>query len=129
MSPVKGPLVRPHPVVTESREVAVRVLGAAAVLAVACYAAHSMLGFRGRGLDGLCENWVFNALFFAGAALCLFRAVWCSYERGAWLAMGVGLGCWALGEVLVTLDPGQVTAGSFPSTPDFLCSRSIPRRS
>ncbi len=119
-SAVKGPLVRPHPVVTESRELVVRVLGAASVLAVGCYAAHSMLGLGGRSLDGLFENWVFNALFFAGAALCLLRAAWCSYERGAWIAMGLGLGCWALGEVLFTLDPGQVTAGSFPSTPDFL---------
>jgi two-component system cell cycle response regulator len=116
----RGPFVRPQPVVTEPRELVVRVLGAAAVLGVCCYAAHSMLGLGGRSLDGLFGNWVFNALFFAGAALCLLRALWCSCERGAWIAMGLGLGCWALGEVLFTLDPGQVTAGSFPGTPDFL---------
>ncbi len=116
----EGLVVRPQPVVTESRELVVRVLSAVAVLALCCYAAHSMLGLGGRSLDGLFENWVFNALFFAGAALCLLRAVWCSHERGAWIAMGVGLGCWALGEVLFTLDPGLVTADSFPSTPDFL---------
>jgi two-component system cell cycle response regulator len=119
-SVARGPLVRPQPVVTKSRELMVRVLGAAAVLAVCCYAAHSMLGLGGRSLDRLFENWVFNALFFAGAALCLLRAAWCGYERVAWIAMGVGLGCWALGDVLFTFDPGLVTAGSFPSTPDFL---------
>jgi two-component system, cell cycle response regulator len=112
--------VRPQPVVTESRELVVRVLSAAGVLGVCGYAAHSMLGLGGRTLDGLFENWVFDALFFVGAALCLLRALWCSYERSAWIAMGLGLGCWALGEVLFTLDPGQVYAGSFPSTPDFL---------
>jgi two-component system, cell cycle response regulator len=116
----RGAFVRAQPVVTESRELVVRVLCTAAVLAVCGYAAHSILGLGGRTLDRLFENWVFNALFFAGAALCLLRALWCSYERGAWIAMGLGLGCWALGEVLFTLDPGQVTAGSFPSTPDFL---------
>ena len=29
-------------------------------------------------------------------------------------------GCWALGEIVFTLDPGQVTAGSFPSASDYL---------
>jgi hypothetical protein len=33
--------------------------------------------------------------------------------------MGVGLGCWAAGEVVYTLDPGQF-AGGFPATSDFL---------
>ena len=119
-SVARGLFVRPQPVVTKSRELVVRVLGAAAVLAVCGYAAHSTLGLGGRSLNGLFENWVFNALFFAGAALCLLRAVWCAYERVAWIVMGMGLGCWALGDVLFTLDPGLVTAGSFPGTPDFL---------
>jgi two-component system cell cycle response regulator len=112
--------MRPQPVVTESRELVVRVLRAVAVLGLCCYAAHSVLGLGGRSLNALFENWVFNALFFVGTALCLLRALWCSYERRAWIAMGLGLGCWAVGEVLFTLDPGQITAGSFPGTPDFL---------
>jgi two-component system, cell cycle response regulator len=111
---------RPQPVVTESRELVVRVLSAVAVLGVCCYAAHSVLGLGGRSLNALFEHWVFNALFFFGAALCLLRAAWCSHERAAWIAIGLGLGCWALGEVLFTLDPGLITAGSFPGTPDYL---------
>ena len=34
--------------------------------------------------------------------------------------MGVGLGCWALGEVLHTLDPSQVTTGTSPGASDYL---------
>ncbi len=52
--------------------------------------------------------------------LCASRAHGCtSAERGAWCSLGVGLFCWAIGEVIFTLDQSQVTAGPFPSTSDF----------
>jgi two-component system cell cycle response regulator len=98
-------------------------LAAARWLAVAgllAYSAHSLLGACGHGLDGFFENWVFNALLCAGATMCLARAVCSPLERPAWAALGVGLGCWALGEILYTIDPGQVTTGSFPTTSDVL---------
>jgi diguanylate cyclase (GGDEF)-like protein len=98
----------------------VRVLHAGAVLGLCAYAAHSLLGLGGHNLDGFFEDWVFNGLLFAGAALCLLRAAFSTLERGAWSALGVGLSCWALGEVLFTLDPSQVTAAPFPGTSDFL---------
>ena len=34
--------------------------------------------------------------------------------------MGAGLFCWALGEVIFTLDPAEITAGSFPGVSDYL---------
>jgi two-component system, cell cycle response regulator len=111
---------RPEPLVEQSRAVAVKALRGVAVLALCAYAAHSIVGLGGHGLDSLFENWVFNGLLFASAALCLLRAAWSTRERGAWTALGVGLGCWAVGEVVFTLDPSQVTAGTFPGTSDFL---------
>jgi diguanylate cyclase (GGDEF)-like protein len=111
---------RSQGLVSDSRLRAVRILLGVAVIGLCAYAAHSLAGLGGHGLDGLFEDWVFNGLFFAGAALCLLRAMWSTLERGAWTALGVGLGCWALGEVLFTLDPSQVTAGSFPGSSDFL---------
>ena len=104
----------------EHRRLAVRILRAVAVFGLCAYAAHSLAGVGGHGLDGFFENWVFNGLLLAGAALCLLRAAFSTLERGAWAALGVGLGCWGLGEVLFTLDPRQVTAGPFPSTSDVL---------
>jgi diguanylate cyclase (GGDEF)-like protein len=102
----------------------VRVLRAVAVLGLCAYAAHSLVGLGGRGLDRFFEDWVFNGLLFSGAALCLLRAAWStaerSAERSAWTALGVGLACWGLGEVLYTLDPSQVATGGFPATSDFL---------
>ena len=102
------------------RGLAVRVLRGVTVFGLCAYAAHSLTGVGGHGLDGFFENWVFNGLLFAGAALCLLRVAFFRAERGAWTALSVGLGCWALGDVLFTLDPSQVTAGVFPSTSDFL---------
>jgi len=96
----------------------VRLLQALSVIGVLAYALHSLAGLGGRGADGFFENYLFNALLFCGSALCLLRALFCDSERGAWSALGLGLGSWAVGEVIFTLDPAQVTSGPFPSTSD-----------
>src|ERR1017187_7706233 len=98
--------------VDESGGPAVRILCGVVALGLGAYAAHSLLGLGGGGMDGIFEDWGFNGLLFASAALCLLRAARSPVERGAWTALGVGLGCWALGEVVFTLDPSQVTEGS-----------------
>jgi two-component system cell cycle response regulator len=95
------------------------VIRAATALGLLAYAAHSLANLGGGGLDAVFENWIFNGLLGAGAALCLLRAAWSNLERTAWTALGVGLGCWTLGEIVYTLDPGQL-GGGFPATADFL---------
>jgi two-component system, cell cycle response regulator len=116
----RSPAAGPGRFVSNPAHVTARVLRGIAVLGLCAFAAHSLLGLGGSGMDRFFEDWVFNGLLFAGAALCLLRAVLAKLERGAWSAMGVGLCCWALGEVIFTLDPSQVTASSFPGTSDFL---------
>ena len=106
--------------VSQSRALAVRILRGTAVVGLGAYAVHSLAGLGGHAMDGVFEDWVFNGLLLAGAALCLLRAAWSPLERGAWSALGVGLGCWALGEALYTLDPGQITGGTFPGPSDYL---------
>ncbi len=110
----------PERLINEPRGVLVRILRAAGLVGLGAYAAHSLFGLGGHGLDDVFENWVFNTLLFVGAALCLLRAAWSKLERAAWMVLGIGLACWALGEVLYTLDPAQVTNAPFPSTSDFL---------
>jgi two-component system, cell cycle response regulator len=112
---------RPHSELLLSRRsrLGVRILGAASLLGLAVYAAHSLLGLGGSGSDSFFEDFLFNALFFAGALLCLSRAWLSSAERGAWCSLGVGLFCWGIGEVIFTLDQSQLTAGPFPSTSDL----------
>jgi two-component system, cell cycle response regulator len=114
-------LPAPPPVaVANLHGVIARLLRGLALVGLCAFAAHSLLGVGGHGLNSFFENWLFNGLLFAGAALCLLRAAVSPLERAAWSAMGVGLFCWALGEAIFTLDPGQVTQGSFPGTSDYL---------
>jgi two-component system cell cycle response regulator len=105
---------------TPARRLLVRSVRRVAALGLIAYAAHSLAGVGGHSLDSVFEDWVFNGLLLASSALCLLRAAWSRMERGAWAALGVGLGCWALGEIVYTLDPAQITLGSFPGTSDFL---------
>ena len=63
---------------------------------------------------------MFNGLLLVSAVLCLLRACVVDVERAAWTALGIGLGCWAIGEIVFTVDPGQVTEGGFPAPSDFL---------
>ncbi len=109
-----------RPTTTELRSRVVRKVRTAAILGLGAYAAHSWLQFGGRTTSDLFENWVFNGLLFASAGLCLLRAAWCRPERGAWAAMGIGLASWSIGELLYTLDPGQLAQGSFPAPSDYL---------
>jgi two-component system cell cycle response regulator len=110
----------PARLVGKPQERAARVLRAVTLLGLCAYAAYSLTGFGGHALAGFFEDWVFNGLLVASSALCLLRAAWSRLERGAWSALGVGLGSWALGEIVFTLDPAQVSAGSFPAASDFL---------
>ena len=113
-------MTAPQNLLSAGRNPAVRALRVLVVIGLGAYAAHSLAGVGGRGLDDLFENWVFNALLGAGAALCLLRAASSPVERAAWNTLGVGLGAWVLGEVIFTLDPSEVTSGTFPTTSDFL---------
>ena len=90
------------------------------VLGLLAFAAHALFGLGGKSVDVAFEEWLFTALFFAGAALCLARARCSPVERGAWFALGVGLACWSVGELVFVIDPREVTAASFPAPSDYL---------
>jgi peptidoglycan/LPS O-acetylase OafA/YrhL len=52
------------------------------------------------GADALYEGWIHGVVLISAAALCLFRAHREPLGRGAWLAFGLGLACWAIGDVV-----------------------------
>src|SRR5436309_9341250 len=107
--PTASPGTRPQRLVSKPWGVTAQLLRAVTVLGLCAYAAHSLIGLGGHSLDRFFEDWVFNGLLLASSALCLLRAACSKVDRGAWSALGAGLGCWALGEVLFTLDPAQVS--------------------
>jgi hypothetical protein len=89
----------------------VRILAAASLIGLAAYAAHSLLGLPGSGSDSFFEDFLFNALLFAGALLCLSRAWLSSAERGAWCSLGVA--ATSLGE----RSPSRDRTGRTPLAP------------
>ena len=112
-----GPPVRN---IGRGRARAVKILLGATLVGMVAYAIHAVTGFGGHAVHVLSEDWVFNGLLAASALLCLMRAFWSKVERAAWLTLGIGLGCWAIGEIVFTIDPGQVTESGFPAPSDYL---------
>ncbi len=86
-------------------------------IALAAYASHSLFHAGGKPLDGFFEDWVSNALFVLAAGLCLARAVLERRQRAAWLTLGIGLTCWAIGQIASTVAPAG-DAAPFPSLSD-----------
>jgi two-component system cell cycle response regulator len=71
---------------------------AIATAALALHALNSVAQVGGTGLEFAFGDLLFSALVLAGAAACLLHSAHLKGERPAWLALGVGLGCWALGD-------------------------------
>ncbi len=67
-------------------------------------ALHTTADFGGHGLDGFFDDGVYNALMLASATAVLARGLRVRDEEGAaWLAMGIGLLSWSLGELYYSL--------------------------
>src|SRR5215211_4443469 len=78
------------------------VLGGA-VGGTAAHFAHTGLGFGNSSLDGLFNDWIYNAVVLAAAAACFLRAAFVRPDRLAWLALGAGALAWSGGEICWTL--------------------------
>jgi diguanylate cyclase len=65
-------------------------------------------------------DWLFNALLLSTAAICLARAWLVRAGRGPWLALGVGMACWAAGMLYWTLFIRELKEPPFPSLADAL---------
>src|SRR5881227_3360711 len=72
-------------------------------LALLALAAHAAYGLGGKGADGFFADWVYNGIIVAAAALCLLRAALTPSQQRAWLVLGVGIACWAAGEIYYTV--------------------------
>ena len=79
-------------------------------------ALHTIAGL-GASADELINEYVYNVVLASAALVCLLRGALVSRERGAWIAFGVGVGCWAAGDVYWTAaartEQSPATAGYF----------------
>ena len=87
----------------------------AALLGLATFALHTV--FRSSlGYDDLFNRWLYNALILLGLAACVTRAARVRVERAAWTALSVGVGAWAVGELVY--DFAYDGTPPFPSVAD-----------
>jgi diguanylate cyclase (GGDEF)-like protein len=92
-----------------------RIWQAAAVAGLAAFAAHTLLG-SSLGFDDFFNRWLYNALILLAFAAGVLRTVRVRAERDAWLSLTIGIGLWAVAELLFDF----VYNGSppFPSVAD-----------
>ncbi len=78
---------------------AARLWRLSAVCGLATFAAHTVLRDR-IGADDFFNRYLYNALILLALAACVHRARERGRERGAWIALTVGVGSWAVAELI-----------------------------
>ncbi|HEY5942680.1 MAG TPA: diguanylate cyclase [Solirubrobacterales bacterium] len=102
-----------------SRLVAFAALGLLTAL-LAFYAVVVVGELGGEGLQAAVGRWVYDAVVLGAAAIVLWRAVRMPAERRAWLALGIGLLLWALGQAYYSVVLYYAEPAPFPSPSDAL---------
>jgi two-component system, cell cycle response regulator len=87
---------------------------------LAAYAAVILWTLGSEGLQDFFGRWIYDAVVLGAAALVLLRAALDPRERGAWLALGVGLLLWALGQTYYSAILYYASPAPFPSPSDAL---------
>jgi two-component system cell cycle response regulator len=102
-----------------SRAVAFVLVGLLAGL-LAIYAAVILWTLGEPSLQDAVGRWVYDAVVLGAALVVLWRAAAVSEERGAWLALGIGLLLWALGQTYYSVVLYYASPAPFPSPSDVL---------
>src|SRR5690348_1986189 len=93
-----------------------RALWAVLVCALVAYVVH--LAFK-VGPHPFFNDGVYNALLEISALLTLARGVLVKEERAAWLAVGLGMVAWSLGDLYWSLVVGKLADPPYPSWSDL----------
>jgi two-component system, cell cycle response regulator len=89
-----------------------------AVVGLAAFVAHAATQAGGPSLDFFFNAWVYNGLLLLAAAACLVRVAVERAERGAWLALGIGIAAWTAGDIHYTVAYSGNGTPPFPSLGD-----------
>jgi two-component system, cell cycle response regulator len=100
--------------------VLLRICWYGAAVLMAAFVLQAATGVAGDGATGLFQDYVYNALLFAGAGFCLWRAAAFREERLAWLIMGAGTVAWTGADVLWTAVYADEASAPYPSLSDGL---------
>jgi two-component system cell cycle response regulator len=97
-----------------------RTLAGMGFLVVAVHAAYTTVGVGHGTYDWIVSAWTPFAVFVLCAAICFARAPVHRPERGAWCALGAGMGLLAAGQAYFILVASKDSTPSFPSGADLL---------
>ena len=86
---------------------------------LALYAAVVLWTLGSESLQDAVGRWVYDAVVLGAAAVVLVRAARLEAERGAWLALGLGLLFWALGQTYYSVVLYYASPAPFPSPADL----------
>ena len=104
---------------TAPRKIAFVSLGLLSGLLV-LYAVIILWTLGSASLQDAVGRWVYDAVVLGAAAVVLARAALYKVERGAWLALGLGLLLWALGQTYYSAVLYYASPAPFPSPSDAL---------
>jgi two-component system, cell cycle response regulator len=105
--------------VERSRRVAFAALGLLTTL-LAFYAGVTLEALGSESLQDAVGRWVYDAVVLGAALIVLWRAATVEVERGAWLALGLGLLLWSLGQAYYSVVLYYASPAPFPSPSDAL---------
>jgi hypothetical protein len=87
---------------------------------LAFYAVVTLWSLGGESLLDATGRWVYDAVVLGAALVVLWRAAAIEVERRAWLALGIGLLLWALGQTYYSVFLYYADPAPFPSPADLL---------
>jgi hypothetical protein len=79
------------------------------------FALHTLLG-DSIGFDDFFNRYLYNALILLALAACVLRAMRPGRERSAWIALSIGVGLWAVAELIFDFAYGG--SPPYPSVAD-----------
>jgi diguanylate cyclase (GGDEF)-like protein len=88
---------------------------AVAGVALLAHALHGGLSLGGDDPAPIFDQWIYDGLMLAAAAICLGRAFWWRQARAAWAVFSVALFLWAAGDITWTV----LAAGGEPPYPSL----------
>ncbi|HET7588896.1 MAG TPA: diguanylate cyclase [Solirubrobacterales bacterium] len=86
---------------------------------LALYAVVVLGRLGGEPFEDAIGRWVYDAVVLGAALIVLTRAARFEAERGAWLALGAGLLCWAMGQTYYSVVLYYASPAPFPSPADL----------
>src|SRR4051794_31868760 len=107
-------------VVTRPQQLTLRICWCALAAVWVAYFLQIVTGALGDGVTLFCQDYVYNALLFAGALLCIWRVIVIPQDRLPWALMAIAIVSWSAADILWTAVYASDPNAPYPSIADGL---------